>query len=384
MFETLHGVEGDQGHRRSAGDVRGPRLKYYGPVDGHDEQAVEKALRQAKEFAGPSSSTSSPRRAAATSPLDDDADHMHGIGKINPETGCPRGVRTDLDGRVQRGDGPHRGRTARRRGNHRGDAHPGGARRLRRRLPRPRLRRRHRRAARRDHGLGLASQDSTLSSRSTRPSSTGPSTRAHGLAHCTTGGCDVHPRPRRRHRQRRTLPQRDVGHDPDLDRARPAPRRTRDGEQVKHCCARRSTCPTRRPSCVSPRATCPTRWPPCDPWTASTSCTRPGARRSRSSSWASGRSPGCRSRWEKLAAQGHTARVVDPRWVLPVSPALVELARSAGAVAVVEDNLVNGGIGLPSRLPCARRESTCRYTRSASRSASSRTRRAPSSSRSSV
>ena len=29
----------------------------------------------------------------------------------------------------------------------------------------------------------------------------------------------------------------------------------------------------------------------------------------------------------------------------PVSPALVELARSAGAVAVVEDNLVNGGIG---------------------------------------
>jgi 1-deoxy-D-xylulose-5-phosphate synthase len=48
---------------------------------------------------------------------------------------------------------------------------------------------------------------------------------------------------------------------------------------------------------------------------------------------------------EKLAAQGHTARVVDPRWVLPVSPALVELARSAGAVAVVEDNLVSGGIG---------------------------------------
>jgi 1-deoxy-D-xylulose-5-phosphate synthase len=48
---------------------------------------------------------------------------------------------------------------------------------------------------------------------------------------------------------------------------------------------------------------------------------------------------------EKLAAQGHTVRVVDPRWVLPVSPALVELARSAGAVAVVEDNLVSGGIG---------------------------------------
>ena len=47
----------------------------------------------------------------------------------------------------------------------------------------------------------------------------------------------------------------------------------------------------------------------------------------------------------KLEAQGHTVRVVDPRWVLPVSPDLVEAARAAGAVAVIEDNLVEGGIG---------------------------------------
>ena len=36
---------------------------------------------------------------------------------------------------------------------------------------------------------------------------------------------------------------------------------------------------------------------------------------------------------------------VDPRWVLPVSDDLVDLARSAPAVAVVEDNLVSGGVG---------------------------------------
>ena len=47
----------------------------------------------------------------------------------------------------------------------------------------------------------------------------------------------------------------------------------------------------------------------------------------------------------KLEAQGHSVTAVDPRWVLPVSADLVELARRAGAVAVVEDNLVSGGVG---------------------------------------
>ena len=62
--------------------------------------------------------------------------------------------------------------------------------------------------------------------------------------------------------------------------------------------------------------------------------------------------------------------------MLPVSPALVELARSAGAVAVVEDNLVSGGIGSAVTFALREAASTCRCTRSASRSASSRTRRA--------
>ena len=48
---------------------------------------------------------------------------------------------------------------------------------------------------------------------------------------------------------------------------------------------------------------------------------------------------------EKLTAQGHSVRVVDPRWCVPVSDDLVDLARSARAVAVLEDNLVVGGVG---------------------------------------
>ena len=48
---------------------------------------------------------------------------------------------------------------------------------------------------------------------------------------------------------------------------------------------------------------------------------------------------------EKLTAQGRSVRVVDPHWCLPVSTDVVDLARSAGAVAVLEDNLVVGGVG---------------------------------------
>ncbi len=48
---------------------------------------------------------------------------------------------------------------------------------------------------------------------------------------------------------------------------------------------------------------------------------------------------------EKLGAEGHDALVVDPRWVLPVPDGVIELARRAGRVAVIEDNSVAGGVG---------------------------------------
>ena len=57
---------------------------------------------------------------------------------------------------------------------------------------------------------------------------------------------------------------------------------------------------------------------------------------------------------EKLTAEGVRVRVVDPVWALPVSDDLVALAGSAGRVAVVEDNVVVGGIG--SQVELALRE----------------------------
>ena len=48
---------------------------------------------------------------------------------------------------------------------------------------------------------------------------------------------------------------------------------------------------------------------------------------------------------ERLAAQGIGVTVVDPRWVKPVDPALVDLAREHRLVVSVEDNGVVGGCG---------------------------------------
>ena len=48
---------------------------------------------------------------------------------------------------------------------------------------------------------------------------------------------------------------------------------------------------------------------------------------------------------ERLTAQGIGVTVVDPRWVKPVDPAIIDLAREHRLVVSVEDNGVVGGCG---------------------------------------
>jgi len=57
---------------------------------------------------------------------------------------------------------------------------------------------------------------------------------------------------------------------------------------------------------------------------------------------------------EAVRQAGYTVRVVDPRWVSPVSPVLIELARHASLVVTVEDGVVAGGVG--SRVAQAMRD----------------------------
>jgi len=48
---------------------------------------------------------------------------------------------------------------------------------------------------------------------------------------------------------------------------------------------------------------------------------------------------------ERLGAQGIGVTVVDPRWVKPLDPALVGLARDHRLVVSIEDNGRVGGVG---------------------------------------
>jgi 1-deoxy-D-xylulose-5-phosphate synthase len=91
LFDTLHGI------KKGLKDVLQPQvlfedlgLKYLGPVDGHDEPAVEHALRRARDFGGPVLVHVITRKGFGYSPAEDDEDDcLHQIGTFDPRTGTP-------------------------------------------------------------------------------------------------------------------------------------------------------------------------------------------------------------------------------------------------------------------------------------------------------
>ncbi|OBC00096.1 1-deoxy-D-xylulose-5-phosphate synthase [Mycobacterium sp. 852013-50091_SCH5140682] len=63
-------------------------LKYVGPIDGHDEHAVENALRHARGFNAPVIVHVVTRKGMGYPPAEnDEAEQMHSCGVIDPETG---------------------------------------------------------------------------------------------------------------------------------------------------------------------------------------------------------------------------------------------------------------------------------------------------------
>ncbi|HUZ39466.1 MAG TPA: 1-deoxy-D-xylulose-5-phosphate synthase [Streptosporangiaceae bacterium] len=94
LYETLHGI------KKGLKDVLQPQvlfedlgIKYLGPVDGHDEQLVEHALRRARGFGGPVIVHVITRKGFGYPPAeDDDEDCMHGPGAFDPATGRPTGT----------------------------------------------------------------------------------------------------------------------------------------------------------------------------------------------------------------------------------------------------------------------------------------------------
>ncbi|WP_353828343.1 1-deoxy-D-xylulose-5-phosphate synthase [Agromyces sp. SYSU T0242] len=63
-------------------------IKYIGPIDGHDERAVEEALRQAKDYGAPVIVHAITEKGRGYEPARRDvADQFHAVGQIDPETG---------------------------------------------------------------------------------------------------------------------------------------------------------------------------------------------------------------------------------------------------------------------------------------------------------
>ncbi|WP_353508874.1 1-deoxy-D-xylulose-5-phosphate synthase [Intrasporangium sp.] len=349
MFETLHGV------KKGIKDIVAPQgmfedlgLKYYGPVDGHDELAVERALRQAKEFGGPVIVHVITQKGRGYQPaLDDDADHMHGIGKINPETGLP----FQVSGRIWTDEFNEE---MVRIGSERPDvvaitaamlipvgldgfaaAHPD-----------------------RVFDVGIAEQHAVTMASGLAYAGLHPVVAVYAtflnrafdqvLMDCALHRAGVTFILDRAGVTGSDGPSHNGMWDMTLTSMVPGLRLAapRDGEQVK--------LQLREALDVSDAPTV-LRFPKGDvaePVAAVRSVGGVDVLHETGEGEVEVLVVGVGAFagmsvdvGEKLAAQGHTVRVVDPRWVLPVSPALVELARSAGAVAVVEDNLVSGGIG---------------------------------------
>ncbi|WP_083090274.1 1-deoxy-D-xylulose-5-phosphate synthase [Actinomyces vulturis] len=90
-FDALHGL------KRGLKDVLVPSaffedlgIKYTGPIDGHDEEAVEAALRRAREYESPVIVHVITQKGRGYTPAEEDsADRFHAVGKIHPETGLP-------------------------------------------------------------------------------------------------------------------------------------------------------------------------------------------------------------------------------------------------------------------------------------------------------
>ncbi|PGH48069.1 1-deoxy-D-xylulose-5-phosphate synthase [Streptomyces sp. Ru87] len=91
LYETLHGAKkGLKDFIAPQGMFEDLGLKYVGPIDGHDIEALESALVRAKRFGGPVIVHCLTEKGRGYKPAEEDeADRFHGISPIHPDTGLP-------------------------------------------------------------------------------------------------------------------------------------------------------------------------------------------------------------------------------------------------------------------------------------------------------
>ncbi|MFE9533666.1 1-deoxy-D-xylulose-5-phosphate synthase [Streptomyces sp. NPDC006691] len=88
LYESLHGAKkGFKDAFAPQGMFEDLGLKYVGPIDGHDTEAVESALRRARRFHGPVLVHCLTEKGRGYQPaLDDEADRFHTVGAMDPLT----------------------------------------------------------------------------------------------------------------------------------------------------------------------------------------------------------------------------------------------------------------------------------------------------------
>ncbi|MFI6345897.1 1-deoxy-D-xylulose-5-phosphate synthase [Streptomyces sp. NPDC050560] len=91
LYGTLHGAKkGLKDFITPQGMFEDLGLKYVGPIDGHDIEALESAFGRAKRFGGPVIVHCITEKGRGYKPAEEDeADHFHGISPIHPDTGLP-------------------------------------------------------------------------------------------------------------------------------------------------------------------------------------------------------------------------------------------------------------------------------------------------------
>jgi 1-deoxy-D-xylulose-5-phosphate synthase len=90
LYDALHAI------KKGLKDALAPQgmfedlgLKYVGPIDGHDRQAVENALQQAKNFGAPVIVHAITRKGYGYPPAEEhEADNLHSPGAFDPESGA--------------------------------------------------------------------------------------------------------------------------------------------------------------------------------------------------------------------------------------------------------------------------------------------------------
>jgi len=91
LYGALHGM------KKGVKDIVAPQgmfedlgLKYIGPVDGHDLDELQFALERARDFGGPVIVHAITHKGQGYGPAEnDEADRFHGVGVIDPDTGRP-------------------------------------------------------------------------------------------------------------------------------------------------------------------------------------------------------------------------------------------------------------------------------------------------------